>query len=473
MIARVATLERLVRSSTAVQALSPREACARIVAEACDLLGADRASIFTAAPAVDKAPRVLELSVAEGARSIVVPFGVGIAGTVAESGNVCNIHDAYTDPRFDPRADKESGYKTQNILCGPIRGQNKDIVGVVQVINKAAGPFNEDDEEALRLLSTLAGVALQNAFLHERAVLAQRRSEATVALVQALYENMGVNSVIFTLTNRLPAIARGGARSRGLSAGVAAGGPDFESSAESRRRRGGSGRGSSAESRRRRGGSGRESCVRPGPAAGPKVRRSWLRPSKARRSLAHTGFAAPSRPLQVNCDRCTVFVIDRQAEEMWAMQGEVNIKFPLASPGLAPSCGRENQIINIPDAYEDPRFNQEIDKQTKYYTKTILCMPITADKGKTVVGVAQMINKNRGHFSKDDERLLSVFLSIVGEIMKNLVMSKEKKTTKKSAGRDTVRAPNSGAMAEKPKAADMQPAMEAFGEEGKGEDEDY
>jgi len=88
-----------------------------------------------------------------------------------------------------------------------------------------------------------------------------------------------------------------------------------------------------------------------------------------------------------------VFVIDRETEEMWALQGEVNIKLPLQSPGLAPTCGRENAVINVPDAYVDSRFNQEIDKRTNYVTKTILCHPITADGGATVVGVVQLINK--------------------------------------------------------------------------------
>lgn len=51
--------------------------------------------------------------VAEGARNIRVPIGKGIAGSVAESGVICNIKDAYNDPRFDPSFDRETGYKTK------------------------------------------------------------------------------------------------------------------------------------------------------------------------------------------------------------------------------------------------------------------------------------------------------------------------------------------------------------------------
>ena len=49
---------------------------------------------------------------------------------------ICNIKDAYNDPRFDPSHDKQTGYKTKSILCGPIKDQNDKIVGVLQIINK-------------------------------------------------------------------------------------------------------------------------------------------------------------------------------------------------------------------------------------------------------------------------------------------------------------------------------------------------
>ena len=66
------------------------------------------------------------------------------------------------------------------------------------------------------------------------------------------------------------------------------------------------------------------------------------------------------------------------------------------------------ESVNIRDAYKDSRFNPEVDKQTGYVTKTILCMPITTMNGE-VIGVTQMINKKNGIFTGDDEQLLSSF----------------------------------------------------------------
>ena len=66
------------------------------------------------------------------------------------------------------------------------------------------------------------------------------------------------------------------------------------------------------------------------------------------------------------------------------------------------------QIVNIVDAYDDPRFNPDIDKKTGYKTKSILCMPIVSKNG--VLGVVQMVNRLKGdHFTKEDESTFRVF----------------------------------------------------------------
>jgi adenylate cyclase len=55
--------------------------------------------------------------------------------------------------------DRASGYKTNSILCLPIKGAGK-TVGVIQLINKLGGPFNDDDEEMMSTFLDLAGPIL-------------------------------------------------------------------------------------------------------------------------------------------------------------------------------------------------------------------------------------------------------------------------------------------------------------------------
>ena len=69
-------------------------------------------------------------------------MGTGIAGQVALTGEVLNIEDAYSDPRFNRTVDQLTGYHTHSILCMPIfiRGS---VIGVVQMVNKHSGRFTK------------------------------------------------------------------------------------------------------------------------------------------------------------------------------------------------------------------------------------------------------------------------------------------------------------------------------------------
>lgn len=66
-------------------------------------------------------------------------------------------------------ADKMSGYRTNTILCMPIKAIDGNIVGVIQAINKKDGTFSPTDEDVMAMLATQAGIALQNANLFRNA----------------------------------------------------------------------------------------------------------------------------------------------------------------------------------------------------------------------------------------------------------------------------------------------------------------
>jgi cGMP-specific 3',5'-cyclic phosphodiesterase len=75
---------------------------------------------------------------------IVIPFGVGIAGHVAETKEMVNIKEAYNDPRFNSEIDQKTGYKTNNILSLPICNYEGEVIGVAQIINKTNGNYIKD-----------------------------------------------------------------------------------------------------------------------------------------------------------------------------------------------------------------------------------------------------------------------------------------------------------------------------------------
>lgn len=70
---------------------------------------------------------------------LIIPFGVGIAGTVAQTNETINIKEAYKDPRFNSEVDQKTGYKTHLILSMPICNYEGQVIGVAQIINKTNG----------------------------------------------------------------------------------------------------------------------------------------------------------------------------------------------------------------------------------------------------------------------------------------------------------------------------------------------
>lgn len=129
----------------------------------------------------------------------------------------------------------------------------------------------------------------------------------------------------------------------------------------------------------------------------------------------------------MDADRSTLFLIDEKTNELWSKvaqgAGIAEIRFP-KHLGIAGHVATSGNTVNIPEAYEDPRFNKEIDKKTGYRTKTILCMPVKETDGK-IIGVIQVLNKKDGIFTGEDEELLSAFSVQASIAIKNASLFEE------------------------------------------------
>jgi signal transduction histidine kinase len=135
---------------------------------------ADRGTVYL----LDEANREIWSEVAQGDDMIQIrlPIGKGIAGYVAKTGQIVNITDAYKDSRFDPEIDRMSGYRTRTVLCMVMRNKEGKIVGVIQLLNKAEGPFTQEDESFIDALSVHAAIAVENARIAREMVRSERLS---------------------------------------------------------------------------------------------------------------------------------------------------------------------------------------------------------------------------------------------------------------------------------------------------------
>uniref|UniRef100_A0A7S2Q1P4 GAF domain-containing protein n=1 Tax=Zooxanthella nutricula TaxID=1333877 RepID=A0A7S2Q1P4_9DINO len=149
----------------------------------------------------------------------------------------------------------------------------------------------------------------------------------------------------------------------------------------------------------------------------------------------------------VSSERATVFLVDEPNQQLWSVSTDTGqeIRIPMRA-GIAGQCFVEANVINIPDAYADKRFNQEVDKKTGFKTQSILAIPMLEDdaareefekaaqkrkslatladkkvteQGNKVIGVIQMINKvsfdgQLEIFDEGDIEVMELFAKFVG-----------------------------------------------------------
>ncbi|XP_075036655.1 dual 3',5'-cyclic-AMP and -GMP phosphodiesterase 11A isoform X2 [Mixophyes fleayi] len=141
--------------------------------------------------------------------------------------------------------------------------------------------------------------------------------------------------------------------------------------------------------------------------------------------------------IMVDADRCSLFLVEGTANKKSLVSKFFDVH---AGTTLLPSCSVENsndvqvpwgkgiigyvaehgETVNIPDAYQDRRFSDEIDKLSGYKTKSLLCMPIQNSDGE-IIGVTQAINKTPGGapFTEEDERVMQMYLPFCGIAISN------------------------------------------------------
>ena len=130
----------------------------------------------------------------------------------------------------------------------------------------------------------------------------------------------------------------------------------------------------------------------------------------------------------VEADRCTLFLVDREREQLWSKvtqgAGMTEIRIPLAK-GIAGAVAMSGVPVNIADAYSDARFNREVDAKTGYRTNSILCVPMLSLEGE-VVGVLQALNKAGGKpFNSEDEDLLTTLGGQAAAAVNNALLHQE------------------------------------------------
>ncbi|MCK4626122.1 MAG: SpoIIE family protein phosphatase, partial [Phycisphaerae bacterium] len=145
-----------------------------IIDRSMELLDSERATLFL----YDADSDELFSKIAAQSGEIRFSAGAGIAGAVVRSKHVLNIPDAYADERFNRDVDRQTGFRTRNILAVPLLDHSGDLVGVLEVLNKHTGSFDDHDITLAQTLGAQAGVVIQRARLLVHYVEKQRMEHA-------------------------------------------------------------------------------------------------------------------------------------------------------------------------------------------------------------------------------------------------------------------------------------------------------
>jgi len=106
----------------------------------------------------------------EEVKRVVVPPN-SLAGWVAREGRPQVIDDVSSDPRFSPKSDLQSGFKTRALIAVPLRVKGRTI-GVLEVVNRIDNtPFIDEDVDVLTALAAHAAIAIENARLFQQSDL--------------------------------------------------------------------------------------------------------------------------------------------------------------------------------------------------------------------------------------------------------------------------------------------------------------
>lgn len=136
----------------------------------------------------------------------------------------------------------------------------------------------------------------------------------------------------------------------------------------------------------------------------------------------------------VGAEVASVFLVDRKKKELYSTVNSTGgeLRIPIKS-GVAGAVAYSGMPLIVERAYEDTRFNTQIDTKTGFTTRNILCVPIRAWKS-SIIGVAQLINKTADGiikpsprddteevlaFSNDDQQFLEVLAAQAGAAIVN------------------------------------------------------
>lgn len=304
--------------------------------------------------------------------SIEIPLNAGIAGTVATTGKSINIADPYNDPRFNRQIDRDTGFRTRNLLCLPMLDSQNAVFSVVQALNKQGElPFDLEDEERFFTLVQSLGFTLQSSILYaQQSYSIDSKTLKDISEFETEITGLSVEQFIKFLNHLNEEF------DQLLSASLTVENPVFKS------------------------------------------------------KLQELLQAISLKIAQVlEAETVTLFVVSQDQQTLRADNAigkdgkfftiEISIE-----TGIAGYVARTGESVIINDPYNDPRFNLRIDKDSGFITRNILSLPVFDPHTNAVIAVVHVLNKaNDAEFISEDQVRFLELLDALGIVLQASIRS--------------------------------------------------
>jgi phosphoserine phosphatase len=176
-----------------------------VVNAAKQVLHADRGSVWLYDAAADE----LSSKSRPASRRCAFPPAPASSARARTTRRIINVGDCYGDERFNRDVDRASGYRTRCMLALPLIDHKDVLVGVMQVLNKAGGVFDDDDEILARALAAQCAVALQRVRMTEALIEGEKDAPGARSGARRANEHAAVGDAVRAGIRRLRHVAPG------------------------------------------------------------------------------------------------------------------------------------------------------------------------------------------------------------------------------------------------------------------------
>ncbi|MFZ5469247.1 MAG: GAF domain-containing protein [Myxococcota bacterium] len=129
----------------------------------------------------------------------------------------------------------------------------------------------------------------------------------------------------------------------------------------------------------------------------------------------------------LGAEASTLFMLDPKTQELWSrvLKGSTlkEIRLPVSS-GIAGHVMATGEALLLPDAYDDLRFNPEIDRRSGFRTRSVIAVPLQHVTGRTI-GVVEVLHRKVNAFSHDDVSLVGAVASQIAAVLDNVLLLDE------------------------------------------------